>query len=203
MVIKHIPSPLEAAEKKLERYYTGPLDTKIAESMKNCDQNGPLVVHVTKLFNTIDAKSFYAFGRVMSGIARPGADVRVLGEGYTLDDEEDMVVSRISDVFIAETRYNIPTDGVPAGNFVLLGGVDNSIVKTATIVDKKFDNGEDAYVFKPLSHFTESVLKVAVEPINPSELPKMLDGIRKIKQELSFDYHKSGRVRRAYHPGHW
>ncbi|EGS18878.1 116 kda u5 small nuclear ribonucleoprotein component-like protein [Thermochaetoides thermophila DSM 1495] len=182
MVIKHIPSPLEAAEKKLERYYTGPLDTKIAESMKNCDQNGPLVVHVTKLFNTIDAKSFYAFGRVMSGIARPGADVRVLGEGYTLDDEEDMVVSRISDVFIAETRYNIPTDGVPAGNFVLLGGVDNSIVKTATIVDKKFDNGEDAYVFKPLSHFTESVLKVAVEPINPSELPKMLDGIRKINK---------------------
>ncbi|KAK4149125.1 Pre-mRNA-splicing factor cwf10 [Chaetomidium leptoderma] len=182
MVCQHVPSPAEAAEKKLSQYYTGPLDTKVAESIKKCDQNGPLVVYVTKLFNTADAKSFYSFGRVMSGIAQPGTEVRVLGEGYSIDDEEDMVMARVSDVFIAETRYNIPTDGVPAGNWVLLGGVDNSIVKTATIVDKKFEDDEDAYIFKPLSHFTESVLKVAVEPINPSELPKMLDGIRKINK---------------------
>ncbi|SPQ18329.1 1cb5e390-cb61-4c19-a383-df62b8af22c5 [Thermothielavioides terrestris] len=182
MVCQHIPSPVEAAEKKLAQYYTGPMDTKVAESMKKCDQNGPLVIHVTKLFNTTDAKSFYSFGRVMSGIARPGMEVRVLGEGYSIDDEEDMVLARVSGVYIAETRYNISTDGVPAGNWVLLSGVDNSIVKTATIVDKKVDNDEAAYIFKPLSHFTESVLKVAVEPINPSELPKMLDGIRKINK---------------------
>ncbi|KAL2199368.1 P-loop containing nucleoside triphosphate hydrolase protein [Corynascus similis CBS 632.67] len=182
MICQHVPSPAEAAEKKLSQYYTGPLDTKVAESMKNCDQNGPLVIYVTKLFNTSDAKSFYSFGRVMSGTVRPGTEVRVLGEGYSIDDEEDMVLGRVSDVFIAETRYNIPTDGVPAGNWVLLGGVDNSIVKTATIVEKNFEDEEDAYIFKPLSHFTESVLKVAVEPINPSELPKMLDGIRKINK---------------------
>ncbi|KAK4132395.1 P-loop containing nucleoside triphosphate hydrolase protein [Trichocladium antarcticum] len=182
MVCQHVPSPAEAAEKKLARYYTGPLDTKVAEAMKKCDQNGPLVIYVTKLFNTVDAKSFYSLGRVMSGIARPGTEIRVLGEGYSIDDEEDMVLARISDVFIAETRYNIPTDGVPAGSWVLLGGVDNSIVKTATIVDKRFEDDEAAYIFKPISHFTESVLKVAVEPINPSELPKMLDGIRKINK---------------------
>ncbi|KAK3382844.1 P-loop containing nucleoside triphosphate hydrolase protein [Lasiosphaeria ovina] len=182
MVCQHIPSPVEAAEKKLEHYYTGPLDSKVAESMKTCDQNGPLVIYVTKLFNTVDAKGFNSFGRVMSGIARPGTEVRVLGEGYSLDDEEDMAMGRISSVFIAETRYNIPTDGVPAGNWVLLGGVDNSIVKTATIMDKKPADDEEAYIFKPLSHFTESVFKVAVEPINPSELPKMLDGIRKINK---------------------
>ncbi len=182
MVCQHVPSPAEAAEQKLSRYYTGPLDTKVSESMRKCDQNGPLVIYVTKLFNTADAKSFYSLGRVMSGIARPGTEVRVLGEGYSIDDEEDMVLAKVSDVFIAETRYNIPTDGVPAGNWVLLGGVDNSIVKTATIVDRKFEDDESAYIFKPLSHFTESVIKVAVEPINPSELPKMLDGIRKINK---------------------
>ena len=182
MVVRHVPSPVEGAAKKLEQYYTGPLDTKVAESMQKCDQDGPLVIHVTKLFSTTDAKSFYSLGRVMSGIARPGADVRVLGEGYSIDDEEDMVMARISEVSIAETRYNVPTDGVPAGHWVLLGGVDNSIMKTATIVEKRFDDDEDAYIFKPLSHFTESVLKVAVEPINPSELPKMLDGIRKINK---------------------
>ncbi|TDZ20517.1 Pre-mRNA-splicing factor cwf10 [Colletotrichum orbiculare MAFF 240422] len=182
MVVRHIPSPNESAQRYLEKYYTGPLDTKIAESMKACDQDGPLVVHVTKLFGTADAKSFYSFGRVLSGTARPGAQVRVLGEGYSLDDDEDMTKATVSNVFIGESRYNITTDGVPAGNLVLLEGVDNSIVKTATLVPLKLEDDEDVYIFKPITHFTESVLKVAVEPINPSELPKMLDGLRKIQK---------------------
>lgn len=182
MIVQHIPSPIASAEHWLERFYTGPLDSKLAASMKACDQDGPLVIHIAKLFNTSDAKGFYSFGRVLSGTARPGMQVRVLGEGYSLDDEEDMAMATISDVFIAETRYNIPTDGVPAGNMVLLGGVDNSIVKTATIVPPKLDDDEDVYIFRPINHFTQSVLKVAVEPINPSELPKMLDGLRKVQK---------------------
>ena len=182
MVLQHIPSPVEGAGNKLRRNYTGPLDTKIAASMSSCDQNGPLIVHVTKLFNTADGASFRAFGRVMSGIARPGQQVRVLGEGYTPEDEEDMVTTTISDTWIAETRYDIPTSGVPAGNWVLLGGVDNSIVKTATLVPLAFEDHEEAFIFRPIRHMTDSVFKVAVEPVNPSELPKMLEGLRKINK---------------------
>lgn len=182
MVIQHIPSPVEGAQQKLERYYTGPLDSDVAKAMLTCNADGPLVVQVTKLFSSSDASTFNAFGRIMSGVARPGQQVRVLGEGYSLDDEEDMVIATISETSIAETRYNIPTTGVPAGNWVLLRGVDNSIVKTATLVPLKFDNDEDAYIFKPIRHMTESVFKVAVEPINPSELPKMLEGLRKINK---------------------
>jgi 116 kDa U5 small nuclear ribonucleoprotein component len=182
MVVDHIPSPLEAAEAKLQRYYTGPLDTNVARAMKECDQDGPLVVQISKLFNTSDATGFYSFGRVMSGTAKPNSQVRVLGEGYSIDDEEDMSMATISDVWIAETRYNIPTDGVPAGNWVLLGGVDNSIVKSATLVPPVLPDNEEAYIFKPITHFTESIFKIAVEPINPSELPKMLDGLRKINK---------------------
>ncbi|CAD6592792.1 MAG: hypothetical protein ASARMPRED_006721 [Alectoria sarmentosa] len=182
MVVEHVPSPLEGAPKKLDRYYTGPTDTKTAQSIAKCDQDGPLVIQVTKLFNTPDAEHFDSFGRVLSGIAKAGQQVRVLGQGYTIDDEEDMSVSTISDTWIAESRYNISTSGVPAGNWVLLGGIDNSIVKTATIVPPKLPDDEDAYIFKPVKHFTESVFKVAVEPINPSELPKMLDGLRKVNK---------------------
>ena len=182
MIVEHVPSPLEGAEKKLVRYYTGPTGTKTAESIAKCDQDGPLVVQITKLFNTPDAEHFYSFGRVLSGIAKAGQQVRVLGEGYTIDDEEDMSISTISDTWIAESRYNIPTSGVPAGNWVLLSGIDNSIVKTATVVPPKLPDDEDAYIFKPVKHFTESVFKVAVEPINPSELPKMLDGLRKVNK---------------------
>ena len=182
MIVEHVPSPLEGAQEKLERYYTGPADTKVASSIARCDQDGPLVIQITKLFNTSDATGFYSFGRVMSGIAKAGQNVRVLGENYTIDDEEDMTQATIAETWIASSRYNIPTSGVPAGNWVLLSGVDNSIVKTATILPPRLPDDEEAYIFKPLKHFTESVFKVAVEPINPSELPKMLDGLRRVNK---------------------
>jgi U5 small nuclear ribonucleoprotein component len=47
-------------------------------------------------------------------------------------------------------------------------------------VDQK--TKEDAYIFKPLRFPTAATLKVAIEPVNPSELPKMLDGLRKINK---------------------
>ncbi|KAK6437221.1 hypothetical protein LTR95_006582 [Oleoguttula sp. CCFEE 5521] len=182
MVVEHVPSPVEGAKQKLDNYYTGPLDSQTAESMLKVDAEGPLVVQITKLFNTSDARSSNSFGRVMSGTARPGMTVRVLGEDYTLDNEEDMAMAIISDVSTCNSRYNIPTSGMPAGNFVLLGGIDNSIVKSATVVAPSLPADEDAYIFTSISHFFEPVFKVAVEPINPSELPKMLDGLRKINK---------------------
>ncbi|KAI9828933.1 MAG: hypothetical protein M1826_005856 [Phylliscum demangeonii] len=182
MIVEHIPSPVVGAAQKFDRYYTGPGDATISSAIRGCDPEGPLVVHVTKLLNTSDARGFYSFGRVMSGTARPGQAVRVLGEGYTPDDEEDMTNATISDVWIAEARYQVPTSGVPAGNMVLLGGVDNSIVKTATLVPRSIEGDEHVYTFSPIKHFTESVLKVAVEPIKPSELPKMLDGLRRVNK---------------------
>ena len=182
MIVRHVPSPVDGAKLKLDRHYTGPTDTKVADAIVKCNQDGPLVIQVTKLFHSQDAMSFNSFGRVLSGTAKPGQQVRVLGESYTIDDEEDMAMAIIGETWIAESRYNIPTSGVPAGNWVLMSGVDNSIVKTATLVPPRLEDDEDAYIFKPIKHFTESVFKVAVEPINPSELPKMLDGLRKINK---------------------
>ncbi|KAL9092919.1 MAG: hypothetical protein Q9159_000543 [Coniocarpon cinnabarinum] len=186
MVAEHIPSPLDDARRMLNKYYTGPLDTTAAQSMQKCDPEGPLLVHVTKLYSTPDVSSFNALGRVMSGTATAGQAVRVLGEGYTLEDEEDMVEATIAATQLAEARYSVPVSGVPAGNWVLLSGIDNSIVKTATVVaapSKQNPTTQDpAYIFRPITHFFESVFKVAVEPINPSELPKMLDGLRKINK---------------------
>ena len=78
------------------------------------------------------------------------------------------------------SRYFIPTEEVPAGNLVLIGGVEASISKTATIASTSVD--DDLYIFRPIKHITESVLKVAIEPIAPSELPKMLSGLRSINK---------------------
>lgn len=181
MVAAHIPDPSEASAQYVALNYTGPLNTELATSMIQCNAEGPLVVHVTKLYPSEDAQEFHAFGRVLSGTVRPGSRVKVLGENYSAEDEEDMVVGAVEKVFVSEARYAIGTDGIPAGNFVLMSGVDNSITKTATLIDAAYSDS-DLCIFRPLKHMTQSVVKIAVEPVNPSELPKMLDGLRKINK---------------------
>jgi U5 small nuclear ribonucleoprotein component len=72
--------------------------------MRACDPEGPVMVQVTKLLSTTDAQSFRALGRVMSGTLRKGMDVKVLGEGYSPEDEEDMMKSTVDDIWISEAR---------------------------------------------------------------------------------------------------
>lgn len=85
--------------------YTGELNTDLVDSMNKCDSDGPTVVHVTKLYHTSDAQEFRAFGRVMSGSVKKGQTVKVLGEGYSKEDEEDMITAVVEGVMIDESRY--------------------------------------------------------------------------------------------------
>ncbi|OBZ78639.1 U5 small nuclear ribonucleoprotein component [Grifola frondosa] len=180
MIVEHIPSPSEATASKVERTYTGPMSSELATTMQACDPGAPVMVQITKLYHTTDAQSFRAFGRVISGTIRKGMEVKVLGEGYSPEDEEDMVKATVEDIWISEARYFVPAEEVPAGNLVLLGGVDASISKTATIAS--VDLEDDLYIFRPIKHMTQSVLKIAIEPIAPSELPKMLSGLRSVNK---------------------
>ena len=63
---------------------------------------------------------------------------------------------------------------------LIIQGIDQPIVKTSTITDLQGE--EELYIFRPLKFSTQSVIKIAVEPVNPSELPKMLDGLRKVNK---------------------
>ncbi|CAE6423334.1 unnamed protein product, partial [Rhizoctonia solani] len=190
MLVEWIPSAAEATAAKVERTYTGPLNTLTAQAMLACNNTAkaPTIVQITKLLPAKDAQSFRALGRVMSGVVKRGMSVRVLGEGFSAEDEEDMWKGDLGDVWINEARYNIPADEVPAGNIVMLGGIDSSITKTATLVAPPSEESEndyesdDAFIFRPIKHMTQSVLKVAVEPISPSELPKMLSGLRSVNK---------------------
>lgn len=76
-------------------------------------------------------------------------------------------------------RYNLEITTAVAGNWVLLEGVDGPIKKTATITDTSV---EDVSIFRPLQFDNSSVFKLAVEPFNPSELPKMVEALRRINK---------------------
>ena len=158
ILLHSIPNPIEGAESKISRSYTGELSTsgRRVRAMQTCDKDGPLAVQIVKLYpSTKSPDAFDAFGRVLSGTLCVNDSVKVLGEAYSPDDEEDCAVKTVSHLWINEARYRIPVQSAPAGSWVLIAGVDQSIVKTATLVsasskDGEEGNDEDVYTFKPL-----------------------------------------------------
>ena len=92
----------------------------------------------------------------------------------------------VSQLWINEARYRILVQSAPAGSWVLIAGVDQSIVKTATFSastnEREEENDEDVYTFKPLEFENKAVVKIAVEPLHLSDLPKMVEGLRKISK---------------------
>jgi elongation factor 2 len=60
---------------------------------------------------------------------------------------------------------------VPAGNMCALVGVDQYLVKTGTITTCK-----EAHSIQTMKFSSMPVVRVAVEPKNPADLPKLLEG---------------------------
>ncbi len=118
---------------QIEHIYSGALYGPAVDAMRACDPNGPLMINIVKLYPTPNGEQFVAFGRVFSGTVVAGQSVRVLGENYTLADEEDMAVRNVSAISVSQGRYRTDINRASAGNWVMLEGVDESIVKTATI----------------------------------------------------------------------
>jgi U5 small nuclear ribonucleoprotein component len=65
---------------------------------------------VAKLYPKDDCTSFDALARVMSGTLKKGQNVRVLGEAYSPDDEEDCAVRNVSNLWVYQARYRIPVE---------------------------------------------------------------------------------------------
>mmetsp|Transcript_20474 Transcript_20474/g.20587 ORF Transcript_20474/g.20587 Transcript_20474/m.20587 type:complete len:983 (-) Transcript_20474:782-3730(-) len=179
MVVSHIPSPLEGAETKIKMNYTGYQTSSVAMAMRRCDADGPLMVNVVKLYNTPDGTKFHALGRIFSGTINNKQRVKVLGEAFSLDDEEDMAILEVQGICLGLGRFSIELSSAVAGNWVMIEGVDAPIKKTATITDTIL---EEVYIFRSLKFDVTAVMKLAVEPLNPSELPKMVEALRRINK---------------------
>ena len=180
MVSQFIPAPNRGGNAvKVQHCYTGPQDSEVAKEMIACDPHGTLMIYITKLYHKPDCSRFDAFGRIMSGTVKKGSTVRVLFETFTENDEEEMTDADVTSLYVYNGRYRIELNKASAGSWVLLEGVDDSILKTATITST---TNRSPHIFRPLTFNTKSVIKIAVEPLNPSDLPKMIEGLRKISK---------------------
>ena len=61
---------------------------------------------------------------MLSGVVKRGERVKILGENYSMEDEEDMLVSQVSKIMICQGRYKIDIEEAHSGNIILLDNLD-------------------------------------------------------------------------------
>uniref|UniRef100_A0A8C5SFP4 Tr-type G domain-containing protein n=1 Tax=Laticauda laticaudata TaxID=8630 RepID=A0A8C5SFP4_LATLA len=175
MITIHLPSPVTAQKYRCELLYEGPPDDEAAMGVKNCDPKGPLMMYISKMVPTSDKGRFYAFGRVFSGMVSTGQKVRIMGPNYTPGKKEDLYLKPIQRTILMMGRYVEPIEDVPCGNIVGLVGVDQFLVKTGTIT-----TFEHAHNMRVMKFSVSPVVRVAVEAKNPADLPKLVEGLKRL-----------------------
>ena len=176
VVVQKVVDSQEGSQIKIRNLYTGNRKTTTYSKLIEAKANGPLAIIVSKMYHKPDHLSFDAFGRILSGTISKGDNIRLLGERYNLSDQEDQIAQNLEHLWIYQSRYRVEINKMPIGNFILLDGAEISMSKNFTVVDSKT---KDIELFQPLE-LNYSYMKVSVEPLNPSDLPKMTEGLRKI-----------------------
>jgi elongation factor 2 len=133
------------------------------------------MVFISKMVPTNDKGRFYAFGRVFSGTVAGGQKVRIMGPNYKPGSKTDLNVKNIQRTVLMMGGKVEAVQDVPCGNTCALVGVDAYLIKQGTISDC-----EEAHTIKSMKYSVSPVVRVAVEVKNASDLPKLVEGLRKL-----------------------
>jgi len=170
MVVEHIPNPREAQKYRIPKLWPGDLDSEVGKAMINCDPDGPLVICVSKI--VVDPHAgLVATGRVFSGTVHNGDEVYLLMARSS---------GRVQQVGLYMGPYREVANEISAGNIVALLGLDRARAGE-TIVDIKY---KDVMMpFERLKYISEPVVTIAIEPKRSSDLPKLVETLRKMAIE--------------------
>lgn len=168
MVIKHLPSPLDAQKYRIEKIWKGDIGSDAGKQLVACDPAGRLGAVITKVVYDPHA-GMIATARIFSGKLSKGQDVYMLGLRRT------QKVQQVT-TFIADKR--IPVESIPAGNVVGLVGLSEAIVGE-TLCDPASLIEE----FEAIKHIFEPVVTKSIEPKNPQDLPKLINILKTLSRE--------------------
>lgn len=177
MIAIHLPSPVVSQAYRCELLYEGPQDDEAAKGIKTCDPKGVLMMYISKMVPTSDKGRFYAFGRVFSGTVKTGLRCRIMGPNYVPGSKSDLYIKQIQRTILMMGRFVEQIEDVPCGNIVGLVGVDQYLVKTGTI-----STYDQAHNMKVMKFSVSPVVKVSVEAKNPADLPKLVEGLKRLSK---------------------
>ena len=86
-------------------------------------------------------------------------------------NEIDEVV--LSDLYLMMGQGMFKVDQVPAGNLLAVGGLERSILKSATL-----SSSLECPPFGEMMFQAAAIVKVAIEPENVSDMDALIEGLR-------------------------
>ncbi|MDD1737480.1 MAG: elongation factor EF-2, partial [Methanothrix sp.] len=167
MVVKFLPSPIEAQKERVRVIWHGDWDSPVGKAMATCDPKGPVAFMINKV--KIDPHAGeVATGRLFSGTLHRGMELYVSGVVDT---------NRIQQTGIVMGAERVEVEEIPAGNIAAVTGLRDAIVGST------ISSEENMTPFEQIKHVSEPVMTVAVEAKNTRDLPKVVEVLRQIAKE--------------------
>ncbi|XP_077988979.1 elongation factor-like GTPase 1 [Glandiceps talaboti] len=153
---------------------------------------------VTKKENGSDdfGESFIAFARIFSGTVKKGQKLLILGpkhdpskalvqgasaiSGETVDKMEGskhISVADIDEVYLLMGKELENMDEIPAGNILGIAGLEDHVLKSATA-----SSTVSCPAFTELTFEAAAIVRVAVEPKHPADMPSLVKGLKLLNQ---------------------
>jgi len=167
MVIRFLPSPLEAQKERVKVIWHGDWNSKVGKAMAACDPNGPVAFMITKIKVDPHAGEV-ATGRLFSGNLTRGMELHISGVPNS---------NRIQQTGIVMGAERVEVDKVPAGNIAAVTGLRDAIVGSTVSSEANMEP------FEVIKHVSEPVMTVAVEAKNMRDLPKLVEVLRQVAKE--------------------
>ncbi|GKZ23325.1 cytoplasmic GTPase/eEF2-like protein (ribosomal bioproteinsis) [Aspergillus brasiliensis] len=128
-----------------------------------------------------DPEHLVGFARLYSGTLSVGDSVYVLAPKFSPENPhaspEPQKVT-VTDLYLLMGRSLEPLQSVPAGVVFGIGGLAGHVLKTGTLSSQL----EGSINLAGVSLSTPPIVRVALEPVNPADLGKMVTGLRLLEQ---------------------
>ena len=167
MVIKYLPTPLEAQKYRIPRIWRGDISSDVGKAMQACSDDGPLMAVITKIVNDPHAGEV-ANVRIFSGKVRAGQEVCLVGARSR---------ERVQQVAFYKGPFRIQIEEMTAGNIAALVGLKSAQAGETVAYSLEADP------FEEIKHIFEPVVTKALEAENPKDLPKLVEVLLKMSKE--------------------
>jgi elongation factor 2 len=167
MVVRHLPNPMVAQKYRIPNIWKGDSTSAVGQAMVATDAEGPTAFMVTDITMDPNAGEI-ATGRVFSGKLVKGMELQVAGT-KTKD--------RVQHVSLFMGPERLMVEEVTAGNIAAVIGLQDAFAGTT------MSTVPDMMPFEEIRHVSEPVVTVAIEPKHMSDLPKLIETMRKVGKE--------------------
>ncbi|WEU40983.1 MAG: GTP-binding protein [Candidatus Odinarchaeum yellowstonii] len=163
-IINHLPSPREAQKYRIDKIWSGSLESEAGDYLTRCESSGPVILAVSSVL--YDPKLKYTLiARIFSGTIR---------RGQVLVSLSDKSTHTVNQLFLIMGPSREPIDKATAGN--IIGITSNVNIKSGeTLVQEGFDN--KMIPFEQIRYVSEPVMTVSLEPVKLTQLPELIEAL--------------------------